>query len=160
MNLRVEKTFTRDKWNLVGSDIGSFLTSALRAVSGGDVTGIIDTVTNLVSGGYTNTSSSNKMQLVRWQTTNPSDEHFPCLVDIESEEVETVEKILVTKMLRKSSSAKSASAQVFCIHAGNDIAHQELIGLRNNFVSIANYYSKSFQEETVDEITNERGDND
>ena len=157
-NSRVERTFERDEWDLVGSDIGSFLTSALSAVSG-DVTGIINAVSKLVSGGYTKTSSSKKMQRVWWQTSNPSDERYPCLVAIKSEEVETMNNIRVTKMFRKSSSAKSASAQVICIHAGNGVAYQELIGLRNNFTSIANYHYQNFEKETVD-ITNERGNND
>jgi hypothetical protein len=158
----LKETFIRYQWEMVCSEIGSWATNVLRAVSG-DVTGIIDTVTTLLNAaGHSNTSSSKEMQLVEWQASNRGDEHFPCLVAIKSEGQETVKKVGLKKVIGRTSSSKSASAQVYCIQAGNEVAYQELIGLtRSNFVSIANYFSLTFeQERVVAEITtNERRGN-
>jgi hypothetical protein len=157
----LEETFTKDEWEMVGSDIGNWVTNVLRAVSG-DVTSIIDTILTLLNAGFSNTNSSKKLQLVEWQKSTPGDyEHFPCLVAIKSEGQETVKKAGLTKVIGRKSSAKSASAQVFCIHPGNKVAHKELIGLRSNFVKIANYFSRNFEQDETVEITNEhRGNTD
>jgi hypothetical protein len=48
--------------------------------------------------------------------------------------------------------------QVYCIRAGNDVAHQELIGLRSKFASIAKFYSKTFVDVDRTELADQQQD--
>ena len=109
----------------------------------------------LLNAGYSKNSSSKEIQSVEWQESTSSDELFPCLVAFKSEGQATVKKAGLRKFLNRESSKKSASTQVYCIQAGNDVAHQELIGLESNFVRIAYYFSRTFEQERVYE-RNER----
>jgi len=141
-----EETFEQKEWEVVGTDIGKWITDLLGAAAG-DVTSIIRTiirtVDNLSSFGSTNTRASNKMQLVeKLQPLNSDD--YPCLLAIKIEKKEKEKKAGLKKIGRYSSATKSVHAQIFCIQPENYSAHQKLEKLESNFTSIAKFYSSTF----------------
>jgi hypothetical protein len=143
--------FAPEKWEMVGTDIGKFVTNTVGAVAGeDDITSIIDQISSF---GASETSASNKLCFAKFMVPLYRGD-FPSLVAIKIEEEQTSKGAgFKNSFLRK----KSATAQIIYIQPGNDAADQELKRLGFNFADIERFTKVKFKGEGIlfDHLSND-----